>query len=284
MSERVGIVVPAFQPDPDLLARFVDALHEHVDSAAVRIELDDPDPDVRDRLSTLPATVNAVSTRRGKGAAITAGFEALVDAGATGAGPDPDPERAPDDRSVATDGIGTLAFADADGATPAASVARVVDAVRTGPADLAVGSRRHPDAEVRSHQTVARRYLGDGFAWTARRLLDVELTDYQCGAKAVTPAAWQDVRDHLYEPGFAWDVELVAVADALGNRVVELPVVWEDRPGSTVDPVPAALRMGRGLLAARHRAALLKDDPLHGVLESPRDDSPALVDRATVDD
>jgi hypothetical protein len=100
----------------------------------------------------------------------------------------------------------------------------------------------------------------------------------------VTPAAWQDVRDHLYEPGFAWDVELVAVADALGNRVVELPVVWEDRPGSTVDPVPAALRMGRGLLAARHRAALLKDDPLHGVLESPRDDSPALVDRATVDD
>jgi hypothetical protein len=271
MSDGVGIVVPAFRPDPDLLARYVDALHEHVDTAVVRIELDDPDPDVRDRLSSLPATVNAVSDRRGKGAAITAGFEALV--GAAG-------------RTDAADGpdVDALAFADADGSTPAASVAAVVEPVRTGGADLAVGSRRHPDAEVRSHQTVARRYLGDGFAWTARRFLDVELTDYQCGAKAVTPAAWRDVRDHLYEPGFAWDVELVAVADALGNRVVERPVVWEDQPGSTVDPVPAALRMGRGLLAARHRAALLRDDPLHGVLESPRDDSPALVDRATLDD
>jgi glycosyltransferase involved in cell wall biosynthesis len=267
MSAHVGIVVPAFRPDPELLERYVDALREHVDPAVVRVELDDPDPDLRDRLAQRvgsPADVdlNVVPSRRGKGAAITAGFETLVD----------------------RDDVDVLAFADADGSTPARSVDRVVDPVRTGAADLVVGSRRHPDADVRSHQTVARRYLGDGFAWTARRLLDVELTDYQCGAKALSTAAWRDVREHLYEPGFAWDVELVAVADAVGHRVTERPVVWKDRPGSTVDPIPAALRMGRGLFAARHRAGLLRDAPLHTALESPRDDPPALVDRAVADD
>jgi hypothetical protein len=260
MDRDLGFVVPAFRPDAERLGAFVDALHAAVDPAAVRVELDDPEPGVRQRLADLPATVAVSATRRGKGAAITAGFEALA------------PE------------VDALAFADADGATPAGSVAGVVAPVVDGTADLAVGSRRHPDADVRSHQTVARRRLGDGFAWLARRLLDVALTDYQCGAKAVSTTAWRDVRDHLYEPGFAWDVELVAIAGALEYDVVERPVVWEDQPGSTVDPLPAAANMARGLFAARHRARLVAEDPLHNLMDAPREDRLALVDRAPTDD
>ena len=260
MERTLGLVVPAFRPDPERLASFLAALRAELDPAVVRIELDDPDPGVRERLADLPATLHVAPTRRGKGAAITAGFEAL----------------APD--------VDALAFADADGATPASSVARVVAPVLDGSADLSVGSRRHPAAEVRSHQTVARRRLGDGFAWLARRLLDVELTDYQCGAKALTTATWEAVREHLYEPGFAWDVELIAIAGALGCDVTERPVVWEDQPGSTVDPVGAVVNMGRGLLAARHRARLVAEDPLHRLMDAPQESRTALVDRALPDD
>jgi hypothetical protein len=255
MTGQVGLVVPAFEPDVERVGAFVRALRETVEPARIRIELDAPEPGVADRLRELPATVAVASTRRGKGAAVTAGFEALAPS------------------------VDALAFADADGATPAGSVARVVDAVRPGGADVAVGSRRHPDADVRSHQTVARRRLGDGFAWLARRLLDVRLTDYQCGAKALTTTAWREVRGHLYEPGFAWDVELVAIAGALDLRVVERPVVWEDQPGSTVDPLPAAADMARGLLVARHRARLLAEDPLHSLVDASRAERTALVDR-----
>jgi glycosyltransferase involved in cell wall biosynthesis len=249
----VGIVVPAYEPDVDRLAAYLVTLRETVRPAAIHVELDAPDPETEAAVRDLDASVHVAAERRGKGAAVTAGFERL-------------------DTAV-------LAFADADGATPAASVSEVVDPVADGEVDLAVGSRRHPDADVVGHQTYARRWLGDGFAWLARRLLTVDLYDYQCGAKAVSRGAWERLRGHLYEPGFAWDVELVAMAGALDLGVREVPVAWEDQPGSTVAPVGTALDLFRALVVVRHRAKLLADHPLHEVVAAGRDGPAALVDQ-----
>ncbi|WP_255196752.1 glycosyltransferase [Halorarius litoreus] len=251
MHRSLGVVVPAFRPDVARLREYVTAIHERLDPDVVRIELDAPTRASVDALADLDADLGTVPYRRGKGAAITAGFEAL-------------------DTDV-------LCFLDADGSTPVESAARIVDALDG--ADLAVGSRRHPDARVTSHQTVARRFLGDGFAWVARRLLDAHLYDYQCGAKALTRDTWEGVRQHLYEPGFAWDVELVAMAAALGYRVAEVPIEWEDQPGSTVSPVSTALDMGRALFVARHRAKRLQDSRFHDALATTREQPVALVDR-----
>jgi len=250
--DSVGLVVPAYRPDTERLSRYVRALVAELDPATVRIELDAPEPGVTESLAELPATVHAVPYRRGKGAAITAGFEALR-----------------------TD---VLAFADADGSTPAASVGDVLAPLVDGEADLAVGSRRHPEATVRGHQTRLRRRMGDGFAWLARRLLDAELYDFQCGAKGVTDEAWTAARDHLYEPGFAWDIELIAITAALGYRIAEVPITWEDAPDSTVSPLATPFNMAQGLLAARHRARTLQDSALHTALDRAADDR-ALVDR-----
>ncbi len=253
MTTAVGLVVPAYRPDVDRLAAYVHALREELESVTVRVELDAPTEGVLGALAGLPASVNAVPYRRGKGAAVTAGFEAL--------------------------GTDVLAFADADGATPARSISDVVAPVRAGRADLAVGSRRHPEATVATHQTFVRRYMGDTFAWVARRLLDVDLYDYQCGAKAIAAGAWERAREHIYEAGFAWDVELAAVAGALDLRVTEVPVEWHDRPGSTVSPVRDSVRLARALLAARHRAKRLRDNRLHAAIAQHRGESPALVER-----
>jgi len=272
MQPTVGVVVPAYHPDPGRLRSYLRAIRETIDPAELRVELDlpnetppsdtlsgdtrpgdEPDPSPDSAPLDLPDGVDChvVRRRRGKGGAVTAGFEAL-----------------------STD---VYAFADADGATPASSLADVLAPVCDGDADLAAGSRRHPDSVVRSHQTFARRFLGDGFAWIARRLLDAELYDYQCGAKAVTATAWERIRGHLYEPGFAWDIELVAVAGALDCRIAEVPIAWEDQPGSTVSPVGDTLDMGRGLLVARHRARIIRDNRLHRLID--REDGVALIDR-----
>ena len=155
-----------------------------------------------------------------------------------------------------------LAFVDADGSVPPASVADVIEPIRTGTADLSVGSRRHPDATVETHQTVVRRYMGDSFAWLARRLLDEQLSDYQCEAKVITAAGWEMVREHLYEAGFAWDVELIAIAGALDLHIEEVPIKWHDRPGSTVSPIRTPLSLGRALVTTRHRSKRLSDGRL----------------------
>lgn len=257
MSASVGIVVPAYRPDVALLRRYLDALDEVVDPDELRVELDAARPETVDALADGPATVRSVQARRGKGQAITDGFEALE--------------------------TNVLAFADADGSTPATSVADVVDPVRTGAVDLAVGSRRHPDAEIRSHQSLLRRRLGDGFAWLARRALDVPLYDYQCGAKAMSRATWSSIRQHLYEPGFAWDLEVVAMASATGSRIREVPVTWEDHPASTVSPVDAVWDMGRALVVARRRAKRLQRDPDGESVPRHGDQHVALVDREEAD-
>jgi glycosyltransferase involved in cell wall biosynthesis len=252
MTPAVGLVVPAYRPDVDRLAAYLREVRSALDPAEIRIEVDDPDPEIREALAGIPATVNAVPYRRGKGAAVTAGFEALE-----------------------TD---VLAFTDADGSTPATSLASVVEPVADGDADLAVGSRRHPAATVTAHQTFARRFMGDAFAAIARRLLDVQLFDYQCGAKAIGADGWARIRKHLYEPGFAWDVELIAIAGAVDLRVREVPIEWNDQPGSTVSPVRDSLALARALVRARHRARQLQDDGLHVAIASHRPEPTALVD------
>ncbi len=250
MQRSVGVVVPAYRPDVERLREYVATIAERLDPTAIRIELDVPEPGVVERLASLPATVATAPYRRGKGRAITTGFEAL-----------------------ATD---VMAFADADGSTPADSLAAVARPVLDGEADLAVGSRRHPEAHIARHRTFARRRLGDTFAWLARRLLDPQLFDYQCGAKSISSAAWEDVREHLYEPGFAWDIELVAIAGALGQRIAEIPIEWHDQPDSTVSPLGTSVALARGLLAARHRAALIHENRLHGVIASQREEHPLI--------
>lgn len=257
--ESVGVVIPAYRPDTKLLTDYVETLHEELSPVAIRVELDGEASPVNNALADQPSTVtvNAVDARRGKGAAITDGFEALV----------------------TDDAIDTLVFVDADGSTPVKSVADVLDPVLKANADLSVGSRRHPNATVSSHQTMLRRRLGDSFAWLARHLLDVSLYDYQCGAKALTTETWRDVRDHLYEPGFAWDIELISITDALGYRVVEVPVIWEDRPKSTVSPMETAVRLARSLIVSRHRSRVLQDNLVHHVIDNILSRPRALIER-----
>lgn len=251
--DDLGIVVPAFRPDVDRLAPYLHDLDSELDPEVLRVEIDEPTDDTLRALSGIDLSTletSAVPYRRGKGAAVTAGFEALS--------------------------TGRLAFADADGSTSAPELARVVDTL--GTTDIAAGSRRHPESAVIGHRTLVRRLLGDGFAWLARQFLDSKLYDYQCGAKALTAGAWETVRPHLYEPGFAWDLELLGVAGALGLDIREVPIVWEDCPGSTVDPVTTTLSMAKALAVTRHRAKRLQDSPFHHTLARGEDPT-ALIDR-----
>ncbi|WP_460918557.1 glycosyltransferase [Salinarchaeum chitinilyticum] len=229
MQRSLGIVLPAYDPDVERLASYVESLAS-LDPATIRIELDDPTGSVREAMPALPATVAVSDRRRGKGAAITAGFEALD-----------------------TD---DYCFVDADGSTAVESVERIVETVQSGRADLAVGSRRHPEATVSNTQSRLRGSLGDGFAWLARRLLPVALFDYQCGAKAIDAESWALLRGDLYEPGFGWDVNLVAAAGRHNLSVAEVPVSWSDRPGSTVRPISTTATLASALFRSQRLSIL----------------------------
>ncbi|NEU58821.1 glycosyltransferase [Halorussus sp. MSC15.2] len=137
----VGLVIPAYNPDSDILRDYIVEVTSVLAPEEIRVELDG---DIEVPIDDLDVTVNHSATRRGKGAAIVDGFESL----------------SPD--------VDIVLFADADGSTAAESLAELVRTLQTVDVDICVGSRRHPDATIASPQSVLRRHLGDVFAWTAR--------------------------------------------------------------------------------------------------------------------
>ncbi len=235
MSATVGLVVPAYRPDYEQLRAYVADLHEVVAPTVVRIELDDPHGDVQPFAESVDATVATAPTRRGKGRAITAGFEAL-------------------DTDV-------LAFVDADGSTAPAAVGEVVGPVVAANANVAIGTRRHPGASVATTPGTLRRVLSGGFVRLARLATGLSLSDFQCGAKAIDRDSWRAIRSGLFEAGFGWDLELLWLADRAGCSIVEVPIAWRDQPGSTVSPLRTTL--GLSALLGRIGVARLTGRP-HG--------------------
>lgn len=218
----LGIIVPAYRPNTTTLKQYVTTIAETIEPTTIRIELDRPRAETIKTLTDLPATINIVDKRRGKGAAVGEGFDSLQ-----------------------TD---VLAFADADGATPATQLAKVTNPVRQGRTDVAVGSRRHPDATIQTNQTLHRRLLGDTFAQLAKRVLPVSVYDFQCGAKAITATGWQEIQEYISAPGFAWDIEFLAYAAANDLAITEIPIEWFDQPNSTVPLFRTAIELSSCLV------------------------------------
>lgn len=223
-ARRLGLVVPAYRPDWGRLTSYLYELEDELSPATIRVELDDPTPEDRRRARDLPVEVNLVDHRRGKGAALTDGFDALETL--------------------------RLGFVDADASTPAEAFADVVGALDRG-ADVAVGSRRVEGAHA--ERPLHREVLGRGLSWLARRMIGIQLGDYQCGAKAMTREAWQAIRSDVREEGFAWDMEALALADVNGLEIQEVPVRWTEGGNSTVDPVRALGEFQRALVSIRRR-------------------------------
>ena len=145
-------------------------------------------------------------------------------------------------------------FADADGATPIAELKRLEAALAAG-ADLAIGSRGIADPGVsvraRAHRVVAGRL----FNWMVARLGLQGIADSQCGFKAFTAAAAEDLFRRVRTDGYGFDVELLLLARASDYRVVEVPVNWSDQAGSKSSVLRDGPRMMWEIVRARGRLA-----------------------------
>lgn len=122
---------------------------------------------------------------------------------------------------------------DADLSTPIEELPKLMAALDRG-FDLAIGSRALPDSDVRKRQNLLRERAGKLFNWWVRLVVGLPFRDTQCGFKLFQRDRLAPVWPHLSVDRFAFDVELLAVALALGRKVIEVPVVWMNVPDSTV--------------------------------------------------
>lgn len=133
-------------------------------------------------------------------------------------------------------------FADADGATAISELPALIEAG----ADVAVGSREGRHKKVES--SAIRRFLGRWFNRAVRMGAVKGIRDTQCGFKLFRPAAY-GLFELAQEDGFAFDVELLLLAQNKGLGVKEVFVNWTEMPGSKV----SLLRDGMKMLKAVRR-------------------------------
>jgi glycosyltransferase involved in cell wall biosynthesis len=89
-------------------------------------------------------------------------------------------------------------------------------------ADIVIGSKWLPQSKVKI--PLIRRILSHGFNIVVKLLVGIRFSDTQTGLKAVKKRGLEKVFSKLTVKRYAFDVELLAVANLLGLRIVELPV------------------------------------------------------------
>jgi dolichyl-phosphate beta-glucosyltransferase len=131
---------------------------------------------------------------------------------------------------------GTLLFyMDADLSVPLREVEAFVEYFRAHPeAEVLAGNRQHARSRITRAQSPLRQRLGQTFNLLLRARGLATLHDTQCGFKAFRRGAAQAIFARQRIDGFAFDVEVLLLAQQLGSRVVDLPVEWVNSPESKV--------------------------------------------------
>lgn len=134
-----------------------------------------------------------------------------------------------------------VGFIDADGDIPADQLGHFVDAIRTEAVDIVVGSKRHEDSDV--VYPPLRRLYSWGYQQLVRLLFRLNVRDTQTGIKILRRQVLESVLPLMVEKRFAFDLELLVVAQLQGfDRFEELPVQIQRRFGSTIS-LPAVARI-----------------------------------------
>jgi glycosyltransferase involved in cell wall biosynthesis len=116
-----------------------------------------------------------------------------------------------------------IAIVDADLDLDPAAIPSYVEAARRERLDFAIGSKRHPDSVV--HYPRSRRIASWAYQQLNRLLFRLEVRDTQVGLKVFRREVADEVVPLLLVKQFAFDLELLAVARALGfGRIREMPV------------------------------------------------------------
>ena len=100
--------------------------------------------------------------------------------------------------------------------------------------DVAIGSRRVPGARITRRQPWLRETLGRCFTTLTRSLVAPGIYDFTCGFKAFRAQAARSIFERVTQGGWAFDAELIVIAQVQGLSIAQVPVDWRHEDGSKV--------------------------------------------------
>jgi dolichyl-phosphate beta-glucosyltransferase len=135
-------------------------------------------------------------------------------------------------------------YMDADLSVPLAAVPEFLARFEREPqVDVLLGNRQHALSRITRRQSWLRRTMGQTFNRLLQSCALASLHDTQCGFKAFRREASHAIFSHQTLDGFAFDVEVLLLAERLGYEIEDLPVEWINSPESKVRIVRDSLGM-----------------------------------------
>ena len=145
-------------------------------------------------------------------------------------------------------------FTDADLSAPIEEAPKLFAAIEGDGADIAIGSRwLRPDTQT-VRQSRLRQFYGRLFNLALRLVLGLTQKDTQCGFKAFTRAAAEEIFPHQLIERWGFDPEILYLARRRHLRVKEVPVAWAHVEGTRISPLLDGLRMFGEVLKIRRNA------------------------------
>ncbi len=230
----LSIVIPAFNEEarlPDSLSKLAEFIESEGRHAEIIVADDgslDDTARVVERWKDRGVLYERLPANRGKGAACRAG--------------------------VARSSGKHVLLTDADLSTPITEIARLEAALP--PSGLAIGSRAVAGADIERRQPLYRVAMGKTFNRIIWLLGARGIHDTQCGFKLIDGGVARELFADILTDGFAFDVELLWLAQQRGYPVAEVGVRWSNSPDSRVDPLIDPPRMIRDILRFRRHHAI----------------------------
>ncbi|XP_045459951.1 dolichyl-phosphate beta-glucosyltransferase [Melitaea cinxia] len=152
----------------------------------------------------------------------------------------------------------SILFADADGASKFEDLTKLETALKkitkydpiSQPDEISqseaviIGSRAHLEKESLAKRSIFRNILMYGFHFLVWLFTVKGIKDTQCGFKLFTRKAADRAFQSLHVNRWAFDVELLYIAQKLNIPIVEIPIRWTEIEGSKVTPVISWIQMG----------------------------------------
>jgi len=143
-----------------------------------------------------------------------------------------------------------LLMADADGATCFSDLERLEQALgKEGDMgyQIAFGSRHHLKDQALAKRKFIRNILMVSFHFAVWLLVGGTIHDTQCGFKLFRASTGKLIFQSLHLHRWAFDIEVLILARFLNRKIVEVPVTWNEMPGSKLNLVVDAVKMLRDI-------------------------------------
>lgn len=140
-------------------------------------------------------------------------------------------------------------FADADGATKFRDFVKLETEMTEKWTEngIVIGSRAHLEDDAIATRSFFRTILMHGFHLLVWLFAVRGVRDTQCGFKLFTRRSARTLFETMHVERWAFDVELLYIAQALRMPIREIAVNWTEIDGSKVTPFWSWLQMGRDL-------------------------------------